>query len=57
MILHKIEHSFEYFRLQTLVDMAPEGKKARIYMLGDFIKGRVKAIVDPYDVSDTIVIT
>jgi hypothetical protein len=31
--------------------MAPEDKKARIHMLGEFIKGRVKAIEDPFDVS------
>lgn len=31
--------------------MAPEDKKARIYMLGDFMKGRDKAIHDPFDVS------
>lgn len=37
-------------RLETLVDMAPEGKKARIYMLGAFSKGRVKEIEDPLDV-------
>lgn len=31
--------------------MAPEGKKARLYMLGDFMKGRQKVIEDPYEVS------
>lgn len=31
--------------------MAPIDKKARLYMLGDFMKGREKVIQDPYDVS------
>jgi hypothetical protein len=31
--------------------MAPEGKKARLYMLGDFMKGKQKVIEDPYEVS------
>lgn len=31
--------------------MAPIDKKARIYMLGDFMKGRDKVIHDPFDVS------
>lgn len=42
---------FPQFRLATLVDMAPENKKARLYMLGDFIKGQNKEIKDPYNVS------
>lgn len=33
--------------------MAPQTpeKKAKVYMLGDFMKGREKVIEDPYDVS------
>lgn len=38
-------------RLEALRQMAPADKKARLYMLGDFIKGTNKVIVDPYNVS------
>jgi hypothetical protein len=32
--------------------MAPEeDKKARVHLLGDYMKGRVKTIADPFDVS------
>lgn len=41
----------ERIRLEALVDMAPVDKKARIYMLGDFMKGKDKVIHDPYGVS------
>lgn len=41
----------ERIRLEALVDMAPEDKKARIYLLGDFMKGKDKVIHDPYGVS------
>lgn len=44
----------ERIRLEKLVDMAPIDKKARIYMLGDFMKGRDKVIADPFDVSRSI---
>lgn len=38
-------------RLAALVEMAPEDKKARIHMLGEFIQGREKIIEDPIYVS------
>lgn len=31
--------------------MAPADKKARLYMLGDFMKGKEKVLHDPYGVS------
>lgn len=43
------------FRLEDLVFMAPEGKKARLYNLADFNKGRDKVIHDPYGVSFTLI--
>lgn len=33
--------------LIDLVEMAPMDKKARIHMIGDFIKGREKMVKDP----------
>jgi low molecular weight phosphotyrosine protein phosphatase len=56
---HIRTYDFRYFeyilcmddeQLQKLVQLAPENKKARIYMVGDFIKGREKIIRDPTDV-------
>jgi hypothetical protein len=38
-------------RLKDLKAMAPEEKKARIHMLGEFIMGREKVIEDPIFVS------
>lgn len=38
-------------RLAALVEMAPEDRKARIHMLGEFIQGREKIIEDPIYVS------
>lgn len=35
--------------------MAPEGKKARLYNLADFNKGRDKVIHDPYGVSFALI--
>ena len=34
----------------NLVEMAPEDKRARLHLIGDFIKGRQNVIKDPYDV-------
>ncbi|CRK86556.1 CLUMA_CG000200, isoform A [Clunio marinus] len=36
-------------QLASLVEMAPKDKKARLFMLGDFIKGRDKIICSPSD--------
>lgn len=37
-------------RLKALVEMAPTDKKTRIFMIGDFLKGRDKIITDPFEV-------
>lgn len=47
---------FRHERLVTLVEMAPEDKRARLHMIGDFIKGRQNVIKDPYDVRSIIAI-
>lgn len=41
----------QFPRLKELNEMAPEGKKAKIHMLGEFIQGREKIIEDPIFVS------
>lgn len=40
-----------FYRGEELKRIAPDDKKAKIYMLGDFMKGRLKIIEDPFDVS------